>query len=389
MYIARPAFAHTSGPRPCKLLLLGEAWGESEDIVKRPFAGESGKLLFELLGEALPDLFPELHQDATKMFQYGLAWVRHRDAWLEATGIAMTNVLALRPPDNKLEALCSDKKEAGPGYPYNPAAKGKYLRAEYFPELQRLREEIEILRPNLVVALGNTACWAMLNATNIGSIRGTIAAAVAGAPASVAGGQGVLKVLPTYHPAAVLRQWSWRTIVVADLVKAWREAQFPEIKRPERQIVINPTLAELETWLAEFKRHPPRLLSVDIETGAGLIKCVGFSGHRNAALVVPFFVNGYQHYWQHPGEELRAWQIVKELLESPVPKLGQNLLYDLQYLMKMSIRPRACMQDTMLLHHSHYPEMQKGLGFLGSIYTNEASWKLMARKKPDSVKRDE
>ena len=42
----------------------------------------------------------------------------------------------------------------------------------------------------------------------------------------------------------------------------------------------------------------------------------------------------------------------------------------------------------MLLHHSLFPELQKGLGFLGSIYTNEASWKLM-RGQDDSNKKDE
>jgi hypothetical protein len=41
--------------------------------------------------------------------------------------------------------------------------------------------------------------------------------------------------------------------------------------------------------------------------------------------------------------------------------------------------------DTMLLHHALYPEMQKDLGFLGSIYTNEASWKINHKKK-DTVK---
>jgi hypothetical protein len=43
----------------------------------------------------------------------------------------------------------------------------------------------------------------------------------------------------------------------------------------------------------------------------------------------------------------------------------------------------------MLLHHSLFPEMLKGLGFLGSIYTNEQSWKLMSRPKADTEKRDE
>lgn len=377
----RPAFASTSGPQSrAKLLILGEAWGESEEQLHRPFAGASGQLLFDMLGEAMPGEFPELHAEARKMYHYGLAWTKPREAWLAATGITMTNVLALRPPGNKMEAICCDKKTAEAlcqGYPYSAASKGKYLLPEYFGELARLKEEIETLRPNLILALGNTAAWAVLHATNIGSIRGAIAGSAIASPAGI---DVEIKCLPTYHPAAVLRQWTWRPIVVADLIKAWREAQFPEIRRPERAVQINVTLAELESFVRETLANPPRLLSVDIETGAGQIKCIGFSASRSSALVVNFtHPQTWAHYWANPGEELRAWQLVRELLESPIPKLGQNFLYDLQYILKMGIRPRNCWEDTMLLHHSHFPELQKGLGFLGSIYTNEASWKLMNR----------
>jgi hypothetical protein len=42
----------------------------------------------------------------------------------------------------------------------------------------------------------------------------------------------------------------------------------------------------------------------------------------------------------------------------------------------------------MLLHHALHPESEKGLGFLGSVYTNEASWKLM-RGKSETIKREE
>ena len=42
----------------------------------------------------------------------------------------------------------------------------------------------------------------------------------------------------------------------------------------------------------------------------------------------------------------------------------------------------------MLLHHALYPEMLKGLGFLGSIYSEEIAWKSM-RTKGDNLKRDE
>jgi hypothetical protein len=33
--------------------------------------------------------------------------------------------------------------------------------------------------------------------------------------------------------------------------------------------------------------------------------------------------------------------------------------------------------------------MNKGLGFLASIYSNESSWKLMRRRKADTEKADE
>jgi hypothetical protein len=55
----------------------------------------------------------------------------------------------------------------------------------------------------------------------------------------------------------------------------------------------------------------------------------------------------------------------------------------------MGFQINNMLHDTMLLHHSLFPEMLKGLGFLGSVYTNEQSWKLMSRPKTDTEKRDE
>jgi hypothetical protein len=34
----------------------------------------------------------------------------------------------------------------------------------------------------------------------------------------------------------------------------------------------------------------------------------------------------------------------------------------------------------MLLAHAMQPEMEKSLGFLGSIYTDEPAWKFMGRR---------
>lgn len=377
------------------MLLLGEAWGENEAALRQPFVGYSGKELWLMLGEAMPQVAPELHAEATAMHRYDLAWVKSRGAWLDAAGIAMTNVFALRPPDNKVEALCVGKKEPGVALGFPSLVRGQYLRADLLPELARLFVEIEASKPNVVIALGNTACWALLRAVNIGSIRGAVAESsdlVLGQRADTSSGPGLrVKVLPTYHPAAVLRQWSWRPIVVSDLMKGWREAQFAGIRRPKREIAINLTVEELARRTAEILANPPPYLSCDIETGAGQIKCIGFAPAKDKGFLVMFVDQekaGYS-YWPEAKEERFAWACVQALLESPIPKVGQNFIYDLQYITQVGIRPRNCIQDTMLLHHALFPELQKGLGFLGSIYSDESSWKLMRRQRPDTEKRDE
>jgi len=369
---------------------VGEAWGreEAESGLRQPFIGEAGKELWRMLGEAIQE-HSTLHQRALEMHKFGLAWVRHRQPWLEATGIAMTNVLNFRPPNNSIEAIAAGKKELPSDYPSLPAiSKGKYLLPEYLSELDRLQVEISDSQPNLILAFGNTACWALLQSTSIGSLRGAITS-----------GHGVYaqnKILPSYHPAAILRQWSWRPIVVTDLMKAWREADFPEIRRPARQIIVNPTIDEIVDWTNTFLRwanmpHSHALLSCDIETKAGQITCIGFARSSENALVIPFLDETRPGwcYWADRRDELVAWRCVRDLLYCPAPKLFQNGVYDLQYLYRYGLRPRNVVHDTMLLHHTLHPEMQKGLGFLGSIYTNEPAWKLMRRKRPDTEKRDE
>ncbi len=386
VHVPLPPFSAVSGAKRPKLVLLGEAWGGNEADIRKPFVGEAGKELWRMLGEAMPGVEPELHAEICGLHRYGLAWTKPREAWLEAAGIAMTNVLAFRPPDNNLEALCGAKKEVGgQDYILPTMTKGKYLRPEFLPELSRLQIELAAWKPNLVVALGNTACWALLQATNIGSIRGAVVGARLDGP-----GTGV-KCLPSYHPAGVLRNWSWRPIVVADLMKAARECQFPEIRRPSRSILIDPSIEELEAWTAQTLANPPAMLSPDIETEGGQIKCIGFARSRTEAIVVPFVDKAKPgwSYWPDQSTELRAWKAVRALLESPIVKVGQNFIYDLQYIVPLTIRPKSLLEDTMLLHHSLFPELQKGLGFLGSIYTNEAAWKLMRRQKADTEKRDE
>lgn len=352
-----------------------------------------------MLGEANPELAPAEHSSICSTHKFGLAWIRQREPWLSTASIAFTNVLNFRPPSNRISDICCKKTELPKNYPLLPAlSKGLYLQLKFLPELDRLKAEILDSSPNLIVAAGNTACWAILLATNIGSIRGNTTYG--------AGGLSSFKVLPTFHPASVLYQWSQRPIVVADLTKAAYESTFPHIARPSRNILISPTLPEWENFVESTLAAPPQYLACDVETSAGIIDTIGFAKSASDAVVCQLGPHRYKigthyeyiwpqrdgrkvsSYWSH-NEEIKFWQLTNQLLASSIPKVFQNGVYDLQYLLKMGLTPRACLEDTMLLHHSIFPEMQKSLGFLASIYVGESSWKLLRRHSPDTEKRDE
>jgi len=331
-------FQFSSGKTTAKLAIIGEAFGESETRVGMPFVGYSGQELTRIL------------QDAG---------IRRGDCFL-------SNVFPFRPSpsNNDIKLLCGPKKDCGPDYRHSALAQGKYILPEFLPFLDRLRDELQLVRPNLVVALGGTACWALLGNSGITRARGVVAESTL---------IPELKVLPTFHPASVLRNWAQRPIVVADLMKAKIEMAFPEIRRIDRQLLINPTLLELQEWFLDISSNS--MLACDIETARGEITMISFASSATCGVVVPFVRRDGSSYWPSTADELAAWRFAKMVLESDFPKIWQNGLYDLQYLTRMGIRPKNCLHDTMLLHHSIYPELPKSLGFLGSIYCNESAWK--------------
>jgi hypothetical protein len=71
-------------------------------------------------------------------------------------------------------------------------------------------------------------------------------------------------------------------------MKAKRESQFPEIRRPNRQIWIEPSLQDLELFYETYIAGCQRL-SVDIETSGTRITCVGFAPSGRIGIVIPFY----------------------------------------------------------------------------------------------------
>ena len=356
-----------------KIFILGEAWGkDEEDAGGLPFVGASGKLLNAMLAQVGID---------------------RKDCYV-------TNVFNLRPePKNDVLNLCGPKTGGITGYPALKA--GKYIQARYAPELDRLFREIAAEEPNLIIALGASAAWATLSTSGIKRVRG--APAALSGPALTAVGKPI-KVLPTYHPAAILREWPLRAVTIMDLFKAAREAEYPEIRRPERFVYIEPSIDDLFAFERDFILSASAL-SIDIETAGDQITCVGFAPSIDRSIVVPF-VDPMQkdgNYWRTAEEEVQAWAIVRRWCAMTIPPekrrtrwkglpykpgVGQNFQYDMHRLWRTMGVEVVNEDDTMLLHHSLQPELEKGLGFLATIYTDELPWKFM-RAKHETLKKED
>lgn len=362
------------------IFLLGEAKGANEQRVDRGFVGSSGIELLKMLDEA--KIIELTSEDRDYIFKYyntgdplliDCVWQLHPEVF-------RSNVFQQHPPGNKLEHFCGPKEIAIKGYPKLGSI--GYVRAEFQHELDRLGNELLDVNPNLVLCLGNSALWALAGKTGVTKLRGTTCTS----SHCVDG----FKLLPTYHPAAVLRQWDLRPVTVIDLMKAKREAEYPEIRRPKREIWIEPTLEDLETFYETQIAHCT-ILSVDIETSGNRITCIGFAPRRDIAIVIPFDDSRKKdkNYWPNKEAEISAWGFVKRVLEdAKIKKLFQNGLYDLAFLLRAyGIRTIGAAEDTMLAHHALQPESLKGLAFLGSIYADETSWK--SERKVTTIKRDE
>jgi uracil-DNA glycosylase len=347
-----------------KIALIGEAYGEEEEQWKLPFIGSAGKQLDSLL----------------------------EDAGIKRSECYLTNTFNFRPGTaaqspagnaNDLALICGSKSDPDVARGLPSLIPGKYLKAQYLGEVDRLVAELTEVRPNVAILLGNTPCWALLGQQAISKIRGT---------ACISSRLPWLKCIPTYHPAAVLRQYDLRHVTVLDFIKAKRESEFPELRRPVRTIHVAETLDDIR----EFKRlylDSTRRKVLDIETAFEQITCIGFAPSVDRALVVPFVDIRKPNcsYWPDLEAELAAWDLVAAILGDPEDFwIGQNGLYDMGYLWRAyGIPIPGYRGDTMLLHHSLQPESEKGLGFLGSVYTNETAWKKERPRGEQTIKKDD
>lgn len=308
------------GPEQVKIMLVGEAPGETEEKEGKPFVGTAGKCLDSMLEEA---------------------GIRREECYI-------TNVMQVRPAGNKFSNFY--EKVKGKNVPSAALLEG----------IERLKLEIVQHKPNVIVLLGNEAMKAVLGFEGVVDYRGSVLDSPYG------------KVIPTIHPASVARNWAFRPAVVCDLMKVRKEAEYPDIRTAKRELVV---CYSYEQALEELRRlEHEEEIAFDIETESGQITAIAFSAWPRRAVCIPFWFGETKSIFGQE-QELELWKGVRRVLEGAGRKIAHNGLFDIEELSKVGITVANFQFDTMLAAHAVYPELPKGLGFWCSIYTDQTYYK--------------
>jgi uracil-DNA glycosylase family 4 len=249
----------------------------------------------------------------------------------------------------------------------------KYATPLIEESIRRLSKEIELVKPNLIICLGNLALWALTCKWNTAKWRGSMLQ------------YGEARVICTYSPTEVFRQWELRPIVVQDFRRA-HEYTYKEWPRKDFKFEISPTYTQvimrLDFLLAELtaeERKPPRGMKIayDIETLARNISCISLAWSKNEAICIPFMKMGKpEGYFTECEEAEIVFKLYQVMTHPNFQGITQNGNFDRNYICdNWNFIPRHY-QDTMLSHHVLFPAMQKSLDFICSMHNEEyVYWK--------------
>ena len=159
------------GDPNASIFFIGEGPGENEDLTGRPFVGRAGQLLDKMIAAM----------------------------GLRREQVFIANIVKCRPPDNRVPA----PDEVATCTPY-------------------LERQLEIIRPRVIVTLGLPSAKYMLQVNStMGRLRGNWHS-----------WRGI-KLMPTFHPAYILRSYTpeTRAAVWSDLQLVMAEVGLPTSER--------------------------------------------------------------------------------------------------------------------------------------------------------------
>jgi DNA polymerase I-like protein with 3'-5' exonuclease and polymerase domains len=187
------------------------------------------------------------------------------------------------------------------------------------------------------------------------------------------------RLLPTYHPNTIFTQWELRPVAVQDLRrafayqhKAWPVPKWRFLVRPRFSAVMD-VLQQLYNWC----EAGPTKIACDIETSAGHIACIGFAWSKEDAICIPLTQLGNpEGYWSAAEEAEIAYAISRLLTHPNAQIIGQNFIFDAQYIFAAWHFIPNTPFDTMTTHHTLFLGQQKSLDYICSMHNEHyVFWK--------------
>ena len=328
-----------TGSFSAKIMLVGKAPSIDDARQGVPFSDSPGKLLKQMLS----------HADISFHSCY------------------VTNIFDTISPSGSFGYYYEDGKRQSP----KPELKEAWFK---------LQEKVKNIKPNVVIALGPEPLRALTNKRSIYRYRGIVIPEFG------------TKVIATYHPSAVLRQWGFHPIFELDASKAKRHSLTHGYTEPCVNMTLKPTVTDVLEWFSRIVKR----VAYDIETVGKNIRCISFatgSIECPRSICIPFikFQNqeGYSinkgvlkissgtsetatSYWNTYDEMIVLDAINKLFTNSLIEKVGQNsIAFDAPLIkqnLKMVINNHY--MDTMHAHHELYSELPMSLDFQTSMYTD-------------------
>jgi DNA polymerase len=167
------------GPATSEIMFIGEGPGMNENEQGRPFVGQAGKFLDELLAQA---------------------GVTRKDVWIG-------NVVKCRPPENR-----------------DPLPDELTACNEY------LERQIQAIDPKIIITLGRFSMYKFIPGAKISQVHGEMRKI------------GNRFMIPMFHPAAALHQAALKPAILADFAKLPQllEVARKELAKSAPQIVEQP-----------------------------------------------------------------------------------------------------------------------------------------------------
>ena len=316
----------SEGPINASVAIVGEGPGQSEVERGRPFIGGSGRLLFDTLKKV------GLHRTdvyTTNVVKRQISLSRHGD---------IRNVVRREELDKWADLL------------------------EW--ELAKL--------PNLktILVMGNFALGALLGEDKVTNWRGSV---IQGAKLP---GNRLGTYVVTVNPAYAMRELKLEPVFTLDIRNRLGSVLNGTYKPYKIETIINPSYRQCLVEIENIKkaRKPTAL---DIEWIAKETACIGFANDPHHSLCINWRDDRDNRFSVR--EEADILYAIQDLCDTHkknnVPLIGQNAQFDTYALRLKDWLSVSFSDDTLLQHHTLYPQLPHNLGFLTSQYTTHPFYK--------------